>query len=255
MSYQVASPYNTSSVKSEMTSTPFIHFDNADQQQQQLKTQTNTADYWMATAKLSNSSTFSSSSSVTSSAHDDINVNNSNLMETTPIIDDIWTPDDSPVTEPQNSNNNNNNNNSSFYPTGVQNAHSGFYQYAVAAPPMSTPTTACMYQQNYQEPLNFTTITTNNNYGCYQTQQQEQQQSSNAYQCNSYSQTANAVSSYPYEIVQSSANFMPMSLLMNGGGGGNFYPWMAVVGPNSCQKKRGRQTYTRQQTIVSSFLN
>lgn len=29
----------------------------------------------------------------------------------------------------------------------------------------------------------------------------------------------------------------------------NFYPWMSIVGPNSNQRRRGRQTYTRFQTL------
>nr|APD15658.1 homeobox hox lox4 [Antalis entalis] len=28
-----------------------------------------------------------------------------------------------------------------------------------------------------------------------------------------------------------------------------FYPWMAIVGPNSAQRRRGRQTYSRYQTL------
>lgn len=28
-----------------------------------------------------------------------------------------------------------------------------------------------------------------------------------------------------------------------------FYPWMGIVGPNSSQRRRGRQTYSRYQTL------
>ncbi|ESO07165.1 hypothetical protein HELRODRAFT_76830 [Helobdella robusta] len=36
----------------------------------------------------------------------------------------------------------------------------------------------------------------------------------------------------------------------NGGNGSvPFYPWMSVVGPNSSQRRRGRQTYSRYQTL------
>nr|QID57591.1 Lox4 homeobox protein [Phoronopsis harmeri] len=29
----------------------------------------------------------------------------------------------------------------------------------------------------------------------------------------------------------------------------HFFPWMGIVGPNSAQRRRGRQTYTRYQTL------
>ena len=48
----------------------------------------------------------------------------------------------------------------------------------------------------------------------------------------------------------------PISPLTPGTPSGNedeppppFYPWMSIVGPNSNQRRRGRQTYTRFQTL------
>nr|ANO46575.1 Lox4 homeobox protein [Terebratalia transversa] len=35
----------------------------------------------------------------------------------------------------------------------------------------------------------------------------------------------------------------------NGYGSAPFYPWMGIVGPNSAQRRRGRQTYSRYQTL------
>nr|APD15716.1 homeobox hox lox2 [Wirenia argentea] len=44
-------------------------------------------------------------------------------------------------------------------------------------------------------------------------------------------------------------NPCPQGAGMATGEGVTYYPWMSIVGPNSNQRRRGRQTYTRYQTL------
>ncbi|XP_050406121.1 homeobox protein Hox-B7-B isoform X1 [Patella vulgata] len=56
----------------------------------------------------------------------------------------------------------------------------------------------------------------------------------------------------PTHMVRSD-NISPLAKDVSGTGGESetpsFYPWMSIVGPNSNQRRRGRQTYTRFQTL------
>ncbi|ELU05026.1 hypothetical protein CAPTEDRAFT_225442 [Capitella teleta] len=64
-------------------------------------------------------------------------------------------------------------------------------------------------------------------------------------------------SGQPYMDLSVPLNCMPGSGGIPGCGGrmpgagmnGPMYPWMSIVGPNSNQRRRGRQTYTRYQTL------